>query len=226
MKHLLALFALVLLSFGCSRPSQTPHTNASADVEQKTVALVQAEDNEARAFCSGVWVGEDEILTAAHCVSDQEIGDAIDYVTRGDLSANDGDELETLRIAKLDARDEDRDLALLRVKFAPAHPIPRVASTVTVGQPTQTMGHPLGLWWSYSTGSVSALRFGTFILPIPAWWVQTTAPISPGNSGGGLFDADGNLLGICHGSATRGQNLNLYVHADYVRAFLAAHAKH
>jgi S1-C subfamily serine protease len=48
--------------------------------------------------------------------------------------------------------------------------------------------------------------------------VQTTAPISPGSSGGGLFDAQGNLVGITTlvltGRERLNQCLNLAIPAD------------
>jgi S1-C subfamily serine protease len=87
------------------------------------------------------------------------------------------------------------------------------------------MGHPLGLFWSYSRGQVAAIRFRAFGDEEAMSWVQATAPVSPGNSGGGLFDEDGSLIGICHGVLTKGQSLNLFVHPDYIRKFLAEATK-
>ena len=46
--------------------------------------------------------------------------------------------------------------------------------------------------------------------------VQTTAPVSPGSSGGGLFDERGNLIGITTSQITSAQNLNFAIAAsDY-----------
>ena len=42
--------------------------------------------------------------------------------------------------------------------------------------------------------------------------IQFTAPISPGSSGGALFDDSGNVIGITTSSLTSGQNINLAVH--------------
>ncbi len=46
--------------------------------------------------------------------------------------------------------------------------------------------------------------------------IQTTAPISPGSSGGGLFDASGRLVGIVTFQHRFGQNLNFAVPADWI----------
>lgn len=48
-------------------------------------------------------------------------------------------------------------------------------------------------------------------------YIQTTAPISPGSSGGGLFDADGRLIGITALKFKDSENLNFALPADWVR---------
>lgn len=213
-------FALVLALalVACAPPPQTPHSKASAQLERETVALVAASPSGPRAYCSGVWVGPAEILTANHCTADFDVGDQVAYVTRDDLLVESADEVATIRFGKLVARDVAHDLALLRVVLAPSHESAGVG-TPEVGEAVQTMGHPLGLWWSYSQGVVASIRVVDWD-DGPMWVVQSTAPISPGNSGGGLFDDAGNLLGICHGYYPRGENVNFYIDARYVRVFL------
>ena len=44
--------------------------------------------------------------------------------------------------------------------------------------------------------------------------IQTTAPISPGSSGGGLFDNSGNLIGITFITRKESQNINFAIAAD------------
>jgi serine protease Do len=218
--------ALVSACVAChSPPDNAPPTPsreaaAAADIEAKTVALVNVNDlGEGHAYCSAVWVGNDAILTAAHCVEGVNIGQGVSYLTRGDLDANAGDEIQAARLAVLFALDEVNDLALLRAPLSPAHGVARVADQGPyMGERVQGIGHPFSLWYTYATGVVSALRKLD-----ETWMVQTTTPTSPGNSGGGLFDEGGRLLGICHAQFSRGQNLNLYVHVQYVRAFLQAH---
>ena len=50
--------------------------------------------------------------------------------------------------------------------------------------------------------------------------IQTTAPISRGSSGGGLFDARGKLVGITTFFLSEGQNLNFALPAECVQALL------
>lgn len=71
-----------------------------------------------------------------------------------------------------------------------------------VGDPVYAIGAPRGLELSLSNGIVSQLRGGTPPL------IQTTAAISPGSSGGGLFNKDGRLVGFTTMYIEGGQNLN------------------
>jgi hypothetical protein len=82
---------------------------------------------------------------------------------------------------------------------------------VRTGQRVYAIGSPQGLELTISEGIVSALRKveeGTVI--------QTTAPISPGSSGGGLFDLSGHLIGIMTFQHRYGQNLNFALPADWI----------
>lgn len=222
-RFFVALVVALSLSACAERPpAQTPHTSGAYDLERKTVALVMTNGVEARAFCSGVWIGENLILTANHCVDDADPGDSVSYVVRNDVVASDGDEIAAVRVAHVKAQDPAHDVALLTAKMPPAHGVAAFAKRpAAVGDVVQSMGHPRGLLWSYSTGNVAALRTDDTGM----WFVQSTAPISPGNSGGGLFDEWGDLVGVCHSYIPSGENLNLYVDARYARELLKAQAE-
>lgn len=200
-------------------PRWPPVSGSVNDVEQKTVALVAGSE----AYCSGVWVGFNEILTANHCVGELDIGDPLEYIVRNDLRDDPGEPFIASRDAYLRDRDVMHDLALLIAPIAPTHPIAFVAADQPyVGEEVQTEGQSLGfLWWSYSRGEVSGVRQLSLTGYAPRmWWVQEDAPVSPGNSGGALFNTRGEILGICHGGYPDGQALNVYVHALYVTALL------
>jgi hypothetical protein len=114
--------------------------------------------------------------------------------------------------AKLEAFDPKHDLALLRVSGLD---LPRVSmrpsTVVIVGERVYAVGAPHGLELSLSDGLVAALRSTDNGKPPKAdapSRIQTTAPVSPGSSGGGLFDAQGRLIGIITFSSVGGQNLN------------------
>ena len=114
--------------------------------------------------------------------------------------------------------DESADLALLSVNVSSAQPLrtipvatsnPRILSTV------YAIGSPKGLDGTASEGKVSAYRalFGS------DFWMQTTAPISPGSSGGALVSPEGQLVGITTLGGTEGQNLNFAIPASTVHSF-------
>ena len=83
--------------------------------------------------------------------------------------------------------------------------------TLKVGAQVYAVGAPQGLELTLSDGLVAALR------AVPGGqYVQTTAPISPGSSGGGLFDEEGRLLGLITFYLSEGQNLNFALPVEWI----------
>ncbi|MFZ6874427.1 trypsin-like peptidase domain-containing protein [Undibacterium sp. Di27W] len=116
--------------------------------------------------------------------------------------------------------DEEFDLCRLSVPGSTA-PAVSLGSTdsLRIGQKVFAIGAPQGLDLTISDGIVSALR------PLSTGKViQTTAPISPGSSGGGLFDAAGRLVGIMTFQHKLGQNLNFAVPADWITSMTSRKA--
>lgn len=149
------------------------------------------------ATASAVGVEQDELLTNKHAV--------VDGIS---LRIRQG---ATVWSAKVEKLDEAADFCLLRVpdlnKIVPAKM--RGSESFRVGERVYAIGSPLGLELSLSDGLIAGLRSeGEVRL------VQTTAPISPGSSGGGLFDAEGNLIGITTFHLVGGQNLNFAIAAE------------
>lgn len=98
--------------------------------------------------------------------------------------------------SKLVARDPDVDLALLSIDAAGLTPLRPVSVSPRVGEMVFAFGHPWGQRNTVTRGIVSALvtaqnRRGE-TLPI----VRSDAPLAPGNSGGPLVNASGELVGI------------------------------
>jgi S1-C subfamily serine protease len=65
-----------------------------------------------------------------------------------------------------------------------------------VGAEVFAIGNPLGLAWSYTAGTISAIRHWTTPEGQSVRILQTDANIAPGSSGGGLFHREGHLLGM------------------------------
>lgn len=118
------------------------------------------------------------------------------------------------------AEDSSRDLALLRVNLdtptegKKGEVIPLVlgnSDTVEVGERAISIGNPLGLEHTLTDGLVSARRIYE-----GKTWIQMSVPVSPGNSGGPLFNMRGEVIGVTTaqvmgGLGGRAQNLNLAV---------------
>lgn len=72
-----------------------------------------------------------------------------------------------------------------------------------IGEDIIAIGNPKGLEGTVSSGIVSGIRAEKI-----RQWIQITAPISPGSSGGPVVDADGYVLGVTTFFIGDGQNLN------------------
>ena len=86
------------------------------------------------------------------------------------------------------------------------------SKNLKVGQRVYAVGAPEGLELTLSEGLISALRSVANFR-----YIQTTASISHGSSGGGLFDAQGRLIGITTFYWSDGQNLNFALPADWIQ---------
>lgn len=105
------------------------------------------------------------------------------------------------------------DRCVLRVG-GPPEPLPkwvrvRPYADVKVGERVFTIGAPRGLELTLADGIVSSKR-----VKDNGRLVQTSAPISRGSSGGGLFDAQGNLIGITTFMIRDAQNVNFAIAAE------------
>jgi serine protease Do len=106
---------------------------------------------------------------------------------------NDGSKLK----AELIGHDEKTDLAVLRVK--PTHQLTAVkfgdSTRMRVGDWVMAIGNPFGLGGTVTTGIVSARNRDINSGPYDNY-IQTDAAINRGNSGGPLFNEDGEVIGI------------------------------
>lgn len=115
--------------------------------------------------------------------------------------------------ATISLADETYDLCQLNVAGGFSAPAVEIGNMqyVRTGQKVFAIGAPQGLDLTISEGIVSSLR-ETSLGKI----LQTTAAISPGSSGGGLFNISSQLIGITTFQHRTGQNLNFAVPADWI----------
>jgi serine protease Do len=88
--------------------------------------------------------------------------------------------------------DTEPDLCQVHTPQLQTRPVVRGSvKNLAVGQPTYIISAPQGLSLTFTAGIISALR------PVPgSVLIQTDAAVSPGSSGGGLFDRAGRLIGM------------------------------
>lgn len=212
--------------------------NVAEKLERETVALVAWVNDdgdiltkndpgvELRSYCTGVWVNDDTIVTAEHCVDDlgkpesmmflsklgihtkeelewSPVSQTLEYSAFGDVKDNSLTKTRNSRPARVIAADKALDLALVRAtkdamhEKLPSHMVASFASGARVGDDVHIVGHTVGMWWSYMRGTVAQLRphqMNSNDNYINA--IQISAPIFFGDSGGGAFNADGELIGI------------------------------
>ncbi len=107
----------------------------------------------------------------------------------------------------------EHDLAVVRVDARGLSPLPLGDSdAMRPGDPVVAIGNPLGLEDTVSNGLVSARRKGDG----GSEFLQISAPIAPGSSGGPIFNDHGEVIGVAVAILEQGQNLNFGVPARYL----------
>lgn len=148
---------------------------------------------------SGVVIGISEVITNCHVVQP---------ANRIRVRHTDKTFPATLRYADL-----DRDLCQLNVPGLRGSSVTLgTTNTLKVGMRVYAIGAPKGLELTMSEGLISSLREIE-----GSRYIQTSAPISSGSSGGGLFDSNARLIGITSFAFVEGQNLNFALPADWIR---------
>src|SRR5882762_6121717 len=197
-------FTVLLLMCGTATAGDEKSLRDVYNLSKKSVVLLVTFDDRgnAQALGSGVILtANGEIVTNLHVVSNAKTITA--KLWNGSFLSID----EVIGIA------DKSDLVLLK---ADAQDLPNVqiapSKSFAVGDSVIAIGNPLGLESALSTGVISGFRE----IPEIGQAIQTTAPISPGSSGGGLFDSQGRLIGLTSSTLVAGQNLNFAIPIEAV----------
>jgi len=130
------------------------------------------------------------------------------------------------KILSVEGADLKKDLVVFQLfdvgKIEKPQNLPHVivapSKDLKVGQKVIAIGSPQGLENTVSDGILSAIREYDSVR-----YLQITAPISAGSSGGPVLDSDGHMIGVATFQFERGQNLNFAVAADYIQPLLDQH---
>ena len=154
---------------------------------------------------SGFFIRPGQVVTNLHVIRGAR---------RIDIKTLDG-KGRMYQVAGLLAVDEQGDLALMRVDMSPERPRSSelAVSLPEEGETVFVIGNPLKLEGSVTDGIVSAVRE----VPGVGKIIQTTAPISHGNSGSPIFNLRGQVVGVVTVKVTNGQNISLAISSVRVR---------
>lgn len=207
----LVVILWMLLLAGCwGAPLPQPlHGDNQSAMEAALDATVALMTPTGFVYCSGV-AHRNLVITAAHCVDDVDevrVGfrpdmdpGAVRFFRSRDIA------LPVIPMGRLPTgagymyavahKDDIQDLAVLVPLTAHEAPsrAPLARDGWWPGREVVVVGHPMGLLWSISTGVVSRERHGG--VDAAQRWLQISAPVSPGNSGGPVFNRYGEILAV------------------------------
>ena len=172
--------------------------DAITNVVKKTASSVVEITTETKqtSFFTGQYVtqgaGSGVILTSdGYIVTNNHVIENASTVT---VRTQDGKEYP----ATLIGTDKQTDLAVIRIEAEGLNAITFADSDkIEVGQLAVAIGNPLGeLGGTVTNGIISAKDREITIGGETMMLLQTSAAVNPGNSGGGLFDQNGNLVGV------------------------------
>lgn len=140
---------------------------------------------------SGVIISENGYIVTNNHVIVRSDGSPVDRIT---VRLRNGEAFE----AAIVGRDADTDLAVIKID---ANDLPAArfgdSALLAVGEPVIAIGNPLGnLGGTVTEGIISALNRDITIDGETMHLLQTSAAVNQGNSGGGLFNSYGELIGV------------------------------
>lgn len=240
-----AIVSLIAACGACGGAQYTQRTTTSSIERALDSTIVLYDNYRSRLICGGVRISPTHIATAWHCVAaattppdemalldfiDPEmsilkkrefVGLKVRFSTYGDLlqASNKDDESAPKLTSLIVASDADHDVAILRTSLSsqPFSPLRPTSSPLLVGEEVFEIGHPLGLQFSFTKGSVSN-QCRRLPGEEKVCYTQVDITIWPGSSGGGLFDSDGLVVGIASAMARPG--IAFYVHPAAIAALM------
>lgn len=147
------------------------------------------------AIGSGFYIAKGKLITNYHVIKDS---------TNISIMNTDGN---TYIVKDILGYDETLDIAILSVSCTDNDFLVLNTHGLTTGEDVYAFGNPLGLTDTFTAGVVE--NTCRYVNSEP--YIQSSAPISPGNSGGALVNAFGEVVGINSAQFTDGQNLNLAI---------------
>lgn len=174
------------------------------DIASRYTVEVNAENDEYLSTGSGFFISDDgKVVTNYHVI------DEMYEITVTDYNDN------TYEVVSILAFDPDMDIAVLKVN-ADSIPADLNYDTPLTGSEAYTLGSSKGMTDTFSNGIISNGSRVVEEYNPNMTYIQTTAPISSGNSGGPLINDKAEVIGINTWERTDGQNLNFAIPVRYL----------
>ena len=147
---------------------------------------------------SGVIISDDGyIITNNHVICDDSGATIADNIT---VHLTNGEEYKAVAVGA----DADSDIAVLKIEATGlTFAVSGNSDDLAVGEEVVVVGNPLGeLGGTVTNGIVSATEREIDVNGVTMSLIQTNAAVNPGNSGGGMFNMKGELVGIVNAKST------------------------
>jgi S1-C subfamily serine protease len=202
-KFKIILFFLALMVTSEVQPQTThprravlPPSQIAKRVLPSIVVIFATDSKGNNSLGSGFFVEPNVIATNYHVVENAAV-----------ISARLVMQKRNLKITGIVGFDADKDLALLSVEGIKVRPL-RLGKIgkLSIGDEIYVASNPEGWQGTFSEGIVAGFRRNGYI--------QITAPVSHGSSGGPVVNKWGEVIGIVVSSISEGQNLNFAIRAS------------
>jgi hypothetical protein len=192
------------------KPSAPPRMDIPAiakAADGAIVTIVMANNDKPIASGTGFLVNPDGVIVTNYHV-----------IATGNAAAVKFPDGTVLPVDGVLAADKVRDLAVVKIHGKTFRTLTLGNSDrIQVGEAVVAIGNPLSLESTVSNGIVSGVRTAE---KFGGKFLQTTAPISPGSSGGPLFNMAGEVVGITTLYLKGGENLNFAIPVNDAKLLL------
>jgi hypothetical protein len=200
----LVIMVVLILFFAGITYAQFTASQIAKKYSSSVITVVTLDENgKPLSLGSGFFINtKGDIVTNHH---------VLEGISKAIIKTKNAEEGYVLEIIK---DDPELDLLIARTSLRNTVPVPLGNSdAITIGEDIVVIGNPAGLEGTISKGIISGIRESEAIKII-----QITAPISPGSSGGPVFNLSGRVIGITTALLKFGQNLNFAMPSNYLNS--------
>lgn len=206
-RFLLFILVFALFLLGCSSSAKPLTSSEVYEVIAPSTVEITASSDSFSSLGSGFYIDD-----AGTVVTNYHVIEGCSSIS---VRTHDGG---IYSVTSILGYDEQLDIALLSTSKRESKPVEFATEDVSTGETVYALGSSLGLTGTFSEGLVSTATREIDGLS----YIQISAPISSGNSGGPLVNDKGQVIGITSAGFIEGQNLNLAIPVTMVEKISTA----